>query len=126
MSKKNKNNKSNNNVKVSSTQTGDKSREKWGKIASYLLLFVALEMIPCLLFGWIFDSEKSMSDIGDNFVTAFIQNYNYIIVGVCLIPIIAYIYSKIKNELIKREHLLLYHALFLYKMNEHCYLHNLW
>lgn len=76
----------------------DKAREKWGKISFYTLIFLVIEIFVCLLFGWL-SGNKESNAIGDNFVTGMLQNYNYILGSACLVPVIFYLYSKIKKKL---------------------------
>ncbi len=85
---------------VNTAKTG-KDRAKWGRIAQYILIGLIFSIPFCLLCGWLFGDTK-ISEIGDNFVTALIQNYNYILGTLVLIPVIAYIYSKIKEEMNKK------------------------
>lgn len=79
----------------------DESRIKWGKCTAYMLWGLVGEIFFCLICGWLFGNTE-FNAIEDNFLTAFLQNYNYILAALILIPVIAYIYSRIKQELIKK------------------------
>ena len=79
----------------------DKSREKYGKIAAYMLFGLIGEIFFCLICGWL-SGNTELNPISDNFVTSLLQNYNYILGAVILIPVIMYVYSKIKQELKNR------------------------
>lgn len=72
---------------------------KWGTFAFYTLLFLGVEILICLIINWMFGDPDFNNKISDTFVTAFLQNYNYILGTVCLLPVIAYMYSKIKKQL---------------------------
>ena len=76
----------------------DKARNKYGKNAAYILFGLIGEIIFCLICGWL-SGDTKLNDISDNFVTSLLQNYNFILGAVLLIPIIMYVYSKIKDEL---------------------------
>ena len=87
---------------ISSSQvaatTIDVDRQKWGRWAAVLLLGLIAGIFFCLICGWI-SGDTSYNEISDNVVTSLIQNYNYIFASLVLIPVIAYIYSRIKEEL---------------------------
>jgi len=93
-----KNNMSNTKFVGKSTQN-DKIREKWGKFAFYTLLFLGAEILICLIISWIFGSADFNNKISDTFLTALLQNYNYLLGTVCIIPINAYIFLRIKKRL---------------------------
>lgn len=78
--------------------TIDADRQKYGRWAAILLFGLIAGIFFCLICGWI-SGDTSYNEISDNIVTALLQNYNYILASLVLIPIIAYIYSKIKAEL---------------------------
>lgn len=78
--------------------TIDVDRQKYGRWAAILLFGLIAGIFFCLICGWI-SGDTSYNEISDNIVTALLQNYNYILASLVLIPIIAYIYSKIKAEL---------------------------
>lgn len=83
---------------VATATTIDVDRQKWGKWAAILLFGLVAGIFFCLICGWI-SGDTSYNEISDNVVTSLIQNYNYIFASLVLIPVIAYIYSKIKEEL---------------------------
>ena len=78
--------------------TIDVDRQKYGRWAAILLFGLIAGIFFCLICGWI-SGDTSYNEISDNIVTALLQNYNYILASLVLIPVIAYIYSKIKAEL---------------------------
>lgn len=78
--------------------TTDVDRQKYGRWAAILLFGLIAGIFFCLICGWI-SGDTSYNEISDNIVTALLQNYNYILASLVLIPVIAYIYSKIKAEL---------------------------
>ena len=79
-----------------------KNNEKWEKF-SYVMLWGLIISIPLsLLFSWMSGEQGITPVSNDTFFTRFIQNYNYILVSLILIPVIAYIFSRIKEELNKR------------------------
>lgn len=78
--------------------TIDVDRQKYGRWAAILLFGLIAGIFFCLICGWI-SGDTSYNEIRDNIVTALLQNYNYILASLVLIPVIAYIYSKIKAEL---------------------------
>lgn len=78
--------------------TIDVDRKKYGRWAAILLFGLIAGIFFCLICGWI-SGDTSYNEISDNIVTALLQNYNYILASLVLIPVIAYIYSKIKAEL---------------------------
>lgn len=80
------------------TASIDENRKKWGKWAAILLFGLVGGIFFCLICGWL-SGDTSYNEISDNVVTSLIQNYNYIFASFVLIPVIAYIYSKIKDEL---------------------------
>ena len=80
------------------TVTIDVDRQKYGRWAAILLFGLIAGIFFCLFCGWI-SGDTSYNEISDNIVTALLQNYNYILASLVLIPVIAYIYSKIKAEL---------------------------
>lgn len=80
------------------TASIDENRKKWGKWAAILLFGLVGGIFFCLICGWL-SGDTSYNEISDNIVTSLIQNYNYIFASLVLIPVIAYIYSKIKDEL---------------------------
>lgn len=80
------------------TASVDENRKKWGKWAAILLFGLVGGIFFCLICGWL-SGDTSYNEISDNIVTSLIQNYNYIFASLVLIPVIAYIYSKIKDEL---------------------------
>ena len=80
--------------------TIDVDRQKYGRWAAILLFGLIAGIFFCLICGWI-SGDTSYNEISDNIVTALLQNYNYILASLVLIPVIAYIYSKIKAELNK-------------------------
>lgn len=84
------------------TDTIDFDRRKYGKWAAILLLGLTFGILFCLICGWLprdTSGEDMYNEINDNMVTSLIQNYNYILAALVLVPVIAYIYSKIKGEL---------------------------
>ena len=83
---------------VATATTIDVDRQKWGKWAAILLFGLVAGIFFCLICGWI-SGDTSYNEISDNVVTSLIQNYNYIFASLVLIPVIAYIYSKIKGKL---------------------------
>lgn len=80
------------------TASVDENRKKWGRWAAILLFGLVGGIFFCLICGWL-SGDTSYNEISDNIVTSLIQNYNYIFASLVLIPVIAYIYSKIKDEL---------------------------
>ncbi len=86
---------------VANMQNIDVARVKWGKNAYYILIGLIISIPFCLVCGWL-SGNTELTKISDNVVTALIQNYNYILGTFVLIPVIAYIYSKIKEELNRR------------------------
>lgn len=79
----------------------DKDRIKWGKVSSYMLWGLVGQFFIALILGWL-SGDTSYSKISDNFVTGFLQNYNYILGTAFLIPVIGYIYSRLKRKLSTR------------------------
>ena len=84
--------------KQTNAVTIDVDRQKYGRWAAILLFGLIAGIFFCLICGWI-SGDTSYNEISDNIVTALLQNYNYILASLVLIPVIAYIYSKIKAEL---------------------------
>ena len=84
--------------KQTNAVTIDVDRQKYGRWAAILLFGLIAGIFFCLFCGWI-SGDTSYNEISDNIVTALLQNYNYILASLVLIPVIAYIYSKIKAEL---------------------------
>ena len=78
--------------------TIDVDRKKYGSWAAILLFGLIAGIFFCLICGWI-SGDTSYNEISDNIVTGLFQNYNYILASLVLVPVIAYIYSKIKGEL---------------------------
>ena len=78
--------------------TIDVDRQKYGRWAAILLFGLIAGIFFCLICGWI-SGDTSYNEISDNVVTSLIQNYNYIFASLVLIPVIVYIYSRIKEEL---------------------------
>lgn len=76
----------------------DASRKKYGKWAYFLLYALVFEIAVCLVCGWL-SGDTSYNKTTDNVVTALLQNYNYVLATILLVPIIAYIYSRLKKEL---------------------------
>lgn len=76
----------------------DASRNKYGKWAYFLLYALVFEIAVCLVCGWLSD-DTEFNKISDNVVTGLLQNYNYVLATILLVPIIAYIYSRLKKEL---------------------------
>ena len=79
--------------------TSNTNVSKLGKFAFYTLMFLGAEILICLIINWLFGDPKFNNKISDTFVTAFLQNYNYILGTVCLLPVVVYLYSKIKKQL---------------------------
>ncbi len=84
--------------KQTNAVTIDVDRQKYGRWAAILLFGLIAGIFFCLICGWI-SGDTSYNEISDNIVTALLQNYNYILASLVLVPVIAYIYSKIKDEL---------------------------
>lgn len=84
--------------KQTNAVTIDVDRQKYGRWAAILLFGLIAGIFFCLICGWI-SGDTSYNEISDNIVTALLQNYNYILASLVLVPVIAYIYSKIKAEL---------------------------
>ena len=79
----------------------NEKRQNLSKAAAIILLFLVGTIPICLIFGWL-SGDTSYNKTSDNFVTAMIQNYNFIVGTCCLIPLIIFLFYKIKNELNKK------------------------
>ena len=104
----------------------DISRKKWGKVSYYVLIGLIFAIPFCLVCGWLSGNTK-LTEITDNVVTALIQNYNYILGMFVLVPVIAYIYSKIKEELSKKmlsDSAMVSWRIFCLNYCYYCYNHN--
>lgn len=75
---------------------------KWEKFSFYTLMFLGAELLICLIINLIFGDPNFNNKISDTFLTAFLQNYNYILGAVCLLPVNVFLFSKIKDELNKK------------------------
>ena len=73
-------------------------KNKYGNVTAWMLFGLIGEIFFCLICGWL-SGNTELNKISDNFVTSLLQNYNYILGAILLIPVILYIYSKIKIEL---------------------------
>ncbi|MBQ9314479.1 MAG: O-antigen ligase family protein [Clostridia bacterium] len=89
----------NSNKTSSNVATRDLDRDKWGKFAFYTLMFLGAEILICLVINLLFGNPDFDNKISDTFVTAFLQNYNYLLGMICLLPINLYLFSKIKKKL---------------------------
>lgn len=86
-------------------------KEKYSRFAFFALSFLVVEIFICLVCGWL-SGNTQISKISDNYVTALLQNYNYILGVLCLAPIVLSLYRKIRqiliNKYISEDKLLLY------------------
>ena len=77
----------------------DEKKDKCGKFVFYTLLFLGTEILICLIINLLFGDPNFNNKISDTFLTAFLQNYNYLLGMVCLLPVNVYLFSKIKKQL---------------------------